>query len=563
MNFDLALVPFSRFGSYMAVAHLSPKRVSVEGLYLKTIRHAGRRREVFRIELLEGGTPVPFRETATPTRLRLECASGFAELVMPGPDVIRGRAEGVGVRLIMDQGTFNVAFPARSGRWEVNAYENRAKFMLTPIAGTLVVEAPWEVQKCNGVRADFVPGEEGGAVEFAIEEYRSSLLPREYEGSFDDAAASVEREFGAWLANMPSVPGEFEDARELAAYINWSSVVAPEGNFKRPAMLMSKNQMTNLWSWDHCFNAWALSYGEPDCAWSQLMVPYDLQDETGALPDGTNEIHMGWNFVKPPIHGWVLSRMMEAGGWIDEARLIEIYPGMVRQTEWWFKYRDYDGSGLPQYCHGNDSGWDNATVFHEGAPVKGPDLAAYLVIQMEVLSEIAAKLGKADESAAWKKRSEEFLAKMLAELWDGEKFIAPRVPDGNVVESDCLLARLPVVLGKRLPEDVRAKLVADLSEEGRFLTEHGLATESVRSPRYVADGYWRGPIWAPSTMIVVDGLRQLGEIDLAKRIARSFCEMCAASGFAENFDALTGEGLRDKAYTWTSSVFLVLAHEYL
>ena len=33
------------------------------------------------------------------------------------------------------------------------------------------------------------------------------------------------------------------------------------------------------------------------------------------------------------------------------------------------------------------------------------------------------------------------------------------------------------------------------------------------------------------------------------------------SGFAENFDAKTGNGLRDPEYTWTASAFLVLAHE--
>jgi putative isomerase len=37
--------------------------------------------------------------------------------------------------------------------------------------------------------------------------------------------------------------------------------------------------------------------------------------------------------------------------------------------------------------------------------------------------------------------------------------------------------------------------------------------------------------------------------------------MAARSGMAENFDAITGEGLRDPAYTWTSSVFLIFAHE--
>lgn len=30
----------------------------------------------------------------------------------------------------------------------------------------------------------------------------------------------------------------------------------------------------------------------------------------------------------------------------------------------------------------------------------------------------------------------------------------------------------------------------------------------------------------------------------------------------ENYDALTGETFRDKVYTWTSSVFLILANEF-
>jgi hypothetical protein len=38
-----------------------------------------------------------------------------------------------------------------------------------------------------------------------------------------------------------------------------------------------------------------------------------------------------------------------------------------------------------------------------------------------------------------------------------------------------------------------------------------------------------------------------------------FRRLCETSGFAENFDALTGEGLRDRAYTWTASTYLALA----
>jgi glycogen debranching enzyme len=91
------------------------------------------------------------------------------------------------------------------------------------------------------------------------------------------------------------------------------------------------------------------------------------------------------------------------------------------------------------------------------------------------------------------------------------------------------------------------------------LTDWGLATEHVDSPLYREDGYWTGPIWAPSTFIAVTGLDRAGFGDLADEVSEKFCRMCGVSGFPENFNAVTGEPLRCPAYTWTSSVFVLLA----
>jgi glycogen debranching enzyme len=218
---------------------------------------------------------------------------------------------------------------------------------------------------------------------------------------------------------------------------------------------------------------------------------------------------------------------------------------------------------MPQYNHGNDSGWDNATVFEVGPPAEGPDLSAYLIVQMHVLSEVAQILGKTKEADAWGGRAKIMLNLLVSHSWRGDRFVVPRSGDHEVFESDSLLPFLPVVLGKRLPKRVLPKLVEGLKDEGRFLTGHGLATESLRSALYESDGYWRGPIWAPATMIIVDGLSDAGEEAFARELARRFCDMAARTGMAENYDAITGEGLRDRAYTWTSSVFLILAYEYL
>ena len=43
-------------------------------------------------------------------------------------------------------------------------------------------------------------------------------------------------------------------------------------------MYMSKNWMTNVWSWDHCFNAMALCRDHPSLAWDQWMIMADFQD---------------------------------------------------------------------------------------------------------------------------------------------------------------------------------------------------------------------------------------------------------------------------------------------
>jgi len=81
----------------------------------------------------------------------------------------------------------------------------------------------------------------------------------------------------------------------------------------------------------------------------------------------------------------------------------------------------------------------------------------------------------------------------------------------------------------------------------------------VDSPLYQDDGYWQGPIWAPSTFIAVAGLARSGFEEFADEIARRFCRMADKSAFPENYNAVTGEPLRCPGYTWTSSVYTLLA----
>jgi putative isomerase len=568
LSLDIAKVPFSRYGSNIAFSKFTEDNLAgfhavglPTGVYMRSVNGDQRTHPVFRVELLDAGTPVPFVVEASPSLLRLKAAMGFIEICIADSDRVMFRGHGISLRLIAQDGA--LAVPNYANHWEVNSERVMEKYMLWASSGDLHVDAPWNGIANLRVAATFSPDPQSLRVEGEIDTYLSVWTPHQVSETFDENVRTVEQGYYRWLKLMPEVPQDLGPGAELAAYVNWTSVTDPNGFLDRPAMLMSKNWMAAVWSWDHCFNAMALSFKDPELAWQQYMLPFDNQQPQGALPDMITSSLNELNFTKPPIHGWALAWMMQHGGYTDQAHLTQIYEPLSRWTNWFFQYRDSNRNGLPEYNHGYDSGWDNSTVMLPGMPVETADLDSFLILQMDLLAEMAGKLGKDADRQQWQSRSDELLKRMLATLWQKDHFVAVRSSDGARIDSQSLLLYLPVILGKRLPLDVRSKLIQGLTERGRFRTAHGFATEPLTSKYYTPDGYWRGPIWAPATMLLAEGLDSAGEHALAEKVREDFCLMAQQNGMYENFDAITGAGLRDPAYTWTSSTYLIFAHQLL
>jgi putative isomerase len=555
IHFDVKRVPFSRFGSYLSISDLSdfqpPLRRS--GLYLRTMHEGGK--NAFQLQLTRAGVAIPFTVSATPTLLILSADSALVEISFQGPDRLRIRGHGAGLQLTADAAWL---VPYQHGHWEINT--SAMKYMLLPMDGEIHTSSTTSGGGAGAKVLTVQAAHDADTFEAELDAYTSGWNAHDVEGTFDNAQRNEQVAFQRWLDTMPKVDAVFGPGAELAAYVNWESVVAPSGNLKRPAMLMSKNWMTSVWSWDHAFNAMAASLSNPNLAWDQYLLPFDLENAQGALPDKWDADSIAWEFSKPPIHGWVLAWMLHHELFQDRKHLEQVYPLLSRWTEWYLRYRDSNQDGLPEYRHGNEAGWDNATVFDEGSPIESPDLSAYLSVQMEVLADVAARLGRPAEAHQWKQQSNQLLERMLQRFWRDGAFVAIHVTDGRPIRSQSLLLDMPIILGTRLPASVQAKLIADIRKRASE-SSFGLASEPENSPLYAADGYWRGPIWAPSTMIVTAGLDEMGEHTLSDSLKERFCRMAQKSGMAENFDAQTGDALRDTAYTWTSSVFLVFAHE--
>ena len=551
-HFDIRDIPFSHYGSWFALSPVTGNARYAEDVHL--VSHQQGMHAVLRLR-----PGAENRIEARPSRLSwIADGSGRIDAAYESADTLRLRGSGLSLQIAAAapeltpfSGTYLYCDPV-DGSYVFTSYETGRRYRVTALSGTVTVEGDQALGAAT--RALTTTSAEW---EIVVEEYRAGRAPYATSDSFDEAEARAAKAFADFVDRIAPWRSARTPAAELAAYVLWSATVSPSGFLARPAVLMSKHWMDKVWSWDHCFNALALADGEPELAWHQYRLPFDHQDDSGALPDSVTHSEVLYNYVKPPIHGWALGLLrgrptMAVG---DTADLKELYASLERWTEYWLGRRA-PGSPLPHYHHGNDSGWDNATTFDEARVVESADLSAFLVLQMRQLATLAADLDEPVLRARWTARADDLLAALIDVLWKGDRFAARIVETGELRTSDSLLDAIPIVLGEDLPAPLHNALADRIA---RHLTAHGPATERRDSPQYAADGYWRGPIWAPSTLLIEDGLRRCGHVELADEISRRFRTLCETSGFAENFDANTGAGLRDRAYTWTASVYLVLA----
>nr|WP_305147237.1 trehalase family glycosidase [Blautia coccoides] len=560
-------VPFSTRGSYLAVSYLEGKFQGKEvetGLYLRTVHGSAKSSFLARITPVHEKKALQYTYEAKPQNIRIHTEYGEAGIAFADDKTMVFNGD-VDLELdFMSEGTmFTFAQPWKSGDRDfylVNCFNGNSRYMLRAGEGTITLDQKWSVSTAEYCRLLLGAGT-GEKYTVTLEENFEDWMDRGLDYDYEEVVNNSLHQFMEFYRSMPTVPAEYEEAALVAAYVDWASIVSPCGVLQRESMFMSKNWMCNVWSWDHCFNAMALAYNNPKEAWDQFMVMFDFQKESGNIPDSVNDAVVINNYCKPPIHGWTLKKLMKIMD-LSKEQLLEAYEKLSRWTNWWLNCRDENGDGLCEYTHGNDSGWDNATAFSQLPPVTLPDLNAFLVLQMDVLADVAEKLGYMSDVDMWKTRSERMMQRMLDVLFRDDRPAALAGFDMKQVETDSLILYLPIILGDKLPEKIRRNMTESIKSE-KFNTKYGLATESIKSSAYEADGYWRGPIWAPSTMIILDGMRECGENEFVQEITHKFCRMVQKSGCAENFDALTGCGLRDRAYTWTASVILVMAHEYL
>ena len=588
--FDLAKVPFARRGAYLSILNRQDGlnedrglndmlRGTVDELYLSRTWNNTcglKRADLIQIVLLADGKEISYEYTASPAVLRLDAAGGFVEFVITKDNIFRFRGCGVTLRLEAVPGGHEGSVEKPNNTWEI-AFSNIGKFLFVPVKGRMHAEGGlnWMYQQPYPVTVDYCADETGGSFEGAVHYYAQSGHPKAAYEPFDEIRQEAEADFEAWKEKYPAVPEEFRATRELALYEIWSHILPPGGLIKNEVVYMSRNCLADAFGWQQSYQAVAVSR-DIHQAWAFLCNMFDYQRENGQLPDWLNDCCDNDLTCKPPFQGvafaWLFehARMEE----LTEKEYHRLYEPLAKWALWWFNERDDDHNGIPQYNHPDESGWDDSSIFSKGVPVESPDLAAYLVLITEALSKIAAALSRDADAVFWKLRSETLLESMIRELWDGRHFFARKAVTFERIESRCVAMVQPIVLGKRLPKEIRDILAEDICGPGGFLAEFGVMSEHPDSDLLeLRNGFCRGSVVSPVQMMMALGLLSAGEKDKAKEIARRFCRKVQRDGFSlEHFpydapELVVAPSEKAKNFvadmtldtSWTAAVFLVLA----
>lgn len=384
-----------------------------------------------------------------------------------------------------------------------------------------------------------------------------------------------------------------EAARAVRDVVAWNTVL-DRANL-RWFTILSRNWTESkfggwgVWLDDVLYHALlAAIAGDAETARANIEVALTGQQPAGNLPCLLTAYTEWVDRSQPPIAAYVVLRVFLLTG--DRSLLERAYPVLRRAHDWWFEHRDGDGNGVLEYgssptgegtfVHTKQAGMDEAAMdnlplfddaaFDERAhtlDLEEVGLNSLVVLDGEMLSRIAALLGRAEEAAALAERADALAARVRERLWDGDRRVfAARRWSGEWVQSLSPTSFYPLAAGIPTREQAEALVRTHLLDPERFWGPRPLAATTYDDPATPDNVYWRGRIWPPLVFLTWEGLRRYGYHaeagELAERSWRMFADEWTSRRHCHenlmidpNADADVADS--DSFYTWGALLALM------
>lgn len=349
----------------------------------------------------------------------------------------------------------------------------------------------------------------------------------------------------------------------------------------------------HLWLWDSCFHAVVWAHLGDERATQELDAVLE-----GQLPDGLVP-HMryggtppdAWlgpltatsSLAQPPMFGHAIKVLEAFGMWPSAGTIARATRGLDwlwshRRTDLdlvyvvhpWEAGNDHsprwDGWGAPgrtrlDYDRAGRTAWNKQRMgdvtFHaDGSAAWSSTFVAcpagfnaYVAYNM---AELAAVLG----SEPMAERARRIAAAMDEHLWDAEQGLWADLP---LVGGDGRSASTPIsdgVMGALVTADAEraAAALEQLALPHRFGAAFGPTNVARSDPAYDPGMYWRGAAWPHLSYLLWLALKRWDRVDDAAALAQRTRAAALRSGWAEYWNAETGQGLGAVPQSWTGLV---------
>ena len=501
---------------------------------------------LFDIKLTVNGTPIAYSYFADEGSVELTSGCATAEIALTDRSHFRIKGANAGLRLELRSASGHGAKACRGiyalldgSGWEAE-FGRYGKLFFKALSGNYNVTAEFDENKneYSLVRIDFLPDITTGIFEAAIHDYRDKLLPfGEYE-DFDELTAANYADFAEFKKVYKAPAKGYEEMSRYAQWTVWSHRTKAIGTFLEPHILYLNTWSSTAAPWQQSYNAMSM-LADPQEAWRLICVMFLYQDEsTGRLPNMMTYSSQPMRGMQSGFQGFALEYLIRKLGddFITQEEAERMYPKMAAWADYWITYRNAGlGNDLIAVHSAHELGWDDTSLFKDGFPAVDPCSNTFLILQMETVAMLAKKsYSYTEKYTQWMDRAKKLTEILIDEYWDGEKFIA-RVK-GTPVDSLSLANYQPIILGKRLPPEIIDKIAEKLTIEDHWLTDIGLASESMQSELATFGiSFVLGRVVGPMNMILTVGLQAAGKQKEADMIARRFCDHVNREGVILGF----------------------------
>lgn len=161
----------------------------------------------------------------------------------------------------------------------------------------------------------------------------------------------------------------------------------------------------------------------------------------------------------------------------------------------------------------------------------------------------------------WRRRAAAIVQRMIQDFWDEQSGVFRAMRGDESIPVITPFNLYPIWTGQ-LPDDIRARLIAHLTNPDEFWGENMLPTVARNDPHYDPSTMWRGPIWVNINYFLIEALRLVGEDQLADELTHKTLDLIMRyQGIYEYYHSESGEppAKAAEAFGWTAAVFIDLA----